>query len=96
MSRPDDVRIGDPRLSAALVERIRAMIRDEVGGIVAREQYGIVASVDAGSGRASVYLDGADVPSPGWVYAAAAVPAVGARVLVRRTADGDRLILLAL
>jgi hypothetical protein len=88
--------LGGPRLSAALVGHIRAMIRDEVAALVPREQYGTVAEVDAGARRASVYLDGADIPSPGFAYAAEAALHAGDRVLVRRTSDGDRLVLLDL
>jgi hypothetical protein len=88
--KADAIALPDPRLAKAILDVVDRRVTDALRGLPV-EQYGIVAAVDPVAGRASVYLDGSDVPSPGWVYGVSA-PSAGDRVLVRRTTGGDRLL----
>lgn len=85
--------LDDPRLADAIIRAVDRRVEERMARLLPIEQYGIVAAVDTAMMRASVYLNGSDIPSPGWVYGADTPPVIGDRVLCRRTPDGgDRLI----
>lgn len=81
----------DPRISQALIEAVDTRV-DQHERARPYTAYGVVASVDRTTQKASVYVSGDTVPSLGFHFPLQLYPDVGMRVRVVIDPRGDRYI----